>query len=127
MPAAIAASISGVISLEFATDTRIPCGFLATIALNSSTSAWGFNPAGPRVSTVTPYSSAGRRKSSRGRLPVRHSRVRSDQIIMLTLLLCRVHPASRGSTAAKSAKEIRLLNIIVNLRNFIMKHRGFPQ
>ena len=55
MPAAIAASISGAISWEFATETRIPAGFLATMALNSSTSAWGFNPAGPRVSTETAY------------------------------------------------------------------------
>jgi hypothetical protein len=56
MPAAMAASISGAIRLEFATETRIPAGLLATAALNSSTSAWGLKLAGPRVSTVTPYS-----------------------------------------------------------------------
>ena len=55
IPAAMAALISGAIRFEFATETKIPAGFLATIALNSSTSAWGLKAAGPRVSTVTPY------------------------------------------------------------------------
>ncbi len=58
IPASIAASISGIINWEFATDTRIPAGFSATTDLNSSTSACGSKPFGPRISAVTPYSVA---------------------------------------------------------------------
>src|ERR1700678_3398515 len=60
IPAAIALLISGPIKLGSATDTRIPAGFLATAARNSSTSTVGVKVSGPRISSVTPYSAAAR-------------------------------------------------------------------
>ena len=49
---------AGPINAGSATDTRIPAGFRATAARNSSTSMVGANDSGPRISSVTPYSAA---------------------------------------------------------------------
>ena len=117
IPAAMALLISGPISFGSATDTRIPAGFLAIAARNSSTSMVGVKVSGPRMSSVTPYSAAARANPAwadcqYGRpMLVAMRKYCSD-------LLWRSHPPTRtGRAVASTTRRIRFSSIFIITSN----------
>src|ERR1700733_3661188 len=117
IPAAIALLISGDINFGSATDTRIPAGFRANAARNSSTSIAGVKVSGPLISSVTPYSAAARVNPACADCQYGKSILVAMRKYCSDLLWRSHPPTKRGRAVASTTRRIRFSSIFIITSN----------
>src|SRR5580658_1662436 len=112
IPAAMALLISGPISFGSATDTRIPAGFLAIAARNSSTSMVGVKVSGLRC---------GAGESGVCGLPIRQTDVGGDEKVLLRFAMALASSNKDGKSRGQYHQENTLFQ---HFHNHLQRSRG---